>query len=480
MKSKLFFLTIGSSLLFLVNSCKNDDLVKLDSKTNEDLTSNSVMSKSSLGLIDTLVNNEGYIIYLKKTASSYRNITESPAKTFKEQLIQSRAAANVFLNKLTIDPKKIETVYATFPAFFAKISNAEVQLLRKNPEVDRVVLNQRFNAITGVMDNTSRGNSLNTNLSFRTYPGYSDSTPAGVTRVGGGQMDATTGNAVWVLDSGCDLYNSELNIDQTRAATFVPGSTSAQDQNGHGTHVAGIIGARANNTGIVGVAPNARLVPVRVTDAQGGTTEATILAGLDYIQSMVVAHNTADIVNVSLGYNGRNASTVLDEKIIAMSELGIRFVIAAGNYRDDTQYYPMARIQHYNVWVIAAINSANDSFANYFPNSSQGSNYGASITCADPGVNVYSTYPGSYATLSGTSMAAPHYTGVLMYPWVPCGCPCDLGPSLTLADQVAKQQKEAQKQSFCVTTPSTTYANGVPNGGSQQVGVVKRLEFRPF
>lgn len=477
----LSFLAISGSLFLLINSCKTNDLVQPDSKVNADLMAKSVSLKSNLSATDT-IKNDGYIVFLKNNAQSYRSLIASVPKAYKEQQNQSRAAANAFLKKVKIDPNKVEAVYGTFPGFFAKISDAEAQLLKNDVEVEKVVPNQVFNAITGVMDNTVKWNPFRTNLSFNNYPGFSDATPAGVTRVGGGNMNATTGNSVWVLDSGCDLYNSELNIDQTRAATFVSGTSSAQDDNGHGTHVAGIIGAKANNAGIVGVAPNARLVPVKVTNFQGQTSEAIILSGLDYIQSMVVANNTADIVNVSLGSNSRNTSTVLDEKIIAMSELGIRFVIAAGNSRDDTQYYPMARIQHYNIWVIAAIDASNDNFANYYPGSStQGSNYGASISYADPGVNVYSTVPGTYDYMSGTSMAAPHYTGILMYPYVSCNCSCDLGPlSVTLDDQVAKQQKAAQRQGFCVTDPSPSYAHNVPNSGTEQIGVVTKMRYRPY
>lgn len=479
------FLTLCAfavSLLFLMDSCKTSDLVEPDSKANADLMSNSAVLKATLAVTDTLIKNEGYIVYLKSSALSYKSVIASPAKSYREQQNQSRTAATAFLKKVNLNPNKIEVAYSTFPAFYAKITEAEAQLLRKDLDVDRVVPNQSFNGITGVMDNTFKWNPFSTNQSFGNYPGYSDATPTGVTRVGGGNMDATTSNSVWVLDSGCDLFNSELNIDQTRAATFVSGTTSAQDDNGHGTHVAGIIGAKANNAGIVGVAPNARLVPVKVTNAQGGTSEALILAGLDYIQSMVVANNTADIVNISLGSPLRNSSTVLDDKIIAMSELGIRFVIAAGNSRDDTQYYPMARIQHYNIYVIAAIDASNDNFASYYPGSStEGSNYGASVSYADPGVSVYSTVPGTYATLSGTSMAAPHYTGILMYPYVSCNCPCDIGPlSITLADQVAKQQQNAQRQGSCVTDPLPSYANNVPNNGTEQIGVVTKMRYRPY
>jgi hypothetical protein len=424
--------------------------------------------------------NDGYIVILKNTASTYRSFIATPAKTFSAQLIQSQSGAFAFLKKFAINTAKIQRVYATFPGFVAHITDTEATLLRSDPEVESVVLNQIFNAITGVIDHSYKWNPFPQNLSSGYFPGYSDATPAGVTRVGGGKANATTGNAVWILDSGCDLNNTELNIDQTRAANFVPGETSPQDQNGHGTHVAGIIGAKANNIGIVGVAPNALLVPVRVTNAQGSTSEATILAGLDYIQSMVVAHSTADIVNISLGFSGRNTSTVLDNKIIAMAELGIRLVIAAGNYNDDTQYYPMARLSHYNVYVIAAMDATNDNFAVYFPNSSQGSNYGASISYADPGVNVYSTYLGGYATLSGTSMATPHYTGVLMVPYVACGCPCDIGPfSLTLADQKQKQVAKPQTD-FCFSDPAASYAHNVPNAGTEQIGVVTGMRYRPY
>lgn len=243
---------------------------------------------------------------------------------------------------------------------------------------------------------------------FQGRPGDGDvtaqaqSTPWGVIRVGG-PVDGT-GKTAWVIDTGIDQDHPDLNVDTVRSANFVTrGRNTVDDGNGHGTHVAGTIGALDNGIGVVGVAPNALLVGVRVLDNRGSGTFSGVIAGIDYVGANAAA---GDAANMSLG---GGASQALDDAVIAAASNGILFSLAAGNESTDANTKSPARANHANIWTVSAMDDT-DTFASF-------SNFGnPPIECAGPGVGVLSTYKNSdYATLSGTSMAAPHVAGLLLY-----------------------------------------------------------------
>lgn len=207
----------------------------------------------------------------------------------------------------------------------------------------------------------------------------------------------------WIIDTGIDLDHPDLTVDQTRSRSFVSGQTTADDQNGHGTHVAGIIGAINNRTGLLGVASGAHLVALKVLNQEGeGRLSATIQA---------VAHvrqngQPGDVVNLSLG--GEGISQTLEREVKAAADQGILFAIAAGNESQPAREHSPARLNHANVFTVTAVDST-DNFASF-------SNYGNDVVdVAAYGVRVPSTYRnGRYAILSGTSMAAPHVAGLLL------------------------------------------------------------------
>jgi subtilisin family serine protease len=122
-------------------------------------------------------------------------------------------------------------------------------------------------------------------------------TPWGIIRVGG--PVTVTGTTAWVIDTGIDLNHADLNVDANRSRNFVTrGKDSPADGNGHGTHVAGTIGAIDNNIDVVGVAANATLVAVRVLDNSGSGYYSWVIAGVDYVAS---AAKSGDVANMSLG-----------------------------------------------------------------------------------------------------------------------------------------------------------------------------------
>ncbi len=147
--------------------------------------------------------------------------------------------------------------------------------------------------------------------------------PWGIARVGGGAPG--TFATAWVIDSGIDLTHPDLNVDVARSRSFLGGTTTAQDQNGHGTHVAGTIAARDNDIGVIGVAPGAPVVSVRVLDRRGNGSNSGVIAGVEYVAQF---GRPGDVANMSLG---GGVSTALDNAVIAAAAGGIRFLLAAGN-----------------------------------------------------------------------------------------------------------------------------------------------------
>lgn len=222
-----------------------------------------------------------------------------------------------------------------------------------------------------------------------------------VQQTGYGRGDLQTDKTAWIIDTGIDLDHPDLNVDIQRSKSFVSGQTSADDQNGHGTHVAGIIGAKNNNIGVTGIASGATLVALRVLDEDGEGRLSGIIQAVNYVAQNGKA---GDVVNLSLG--GESTSTTLDRAITQAANAGILFAIAAGNDGKNSNNYSPARVNHANVFTVSAMDSKNQ-FASF-------SNFGSSVDVCAYGVRIKSTYKGgTYATLSGTSMAAPHVAGLL-------------------------------------------------------------------
>ncbi len=242
--------------------------------------------------------------------------------------------------------------------------------------------------------------------------------PVGVDRVDGDASPTASGDGsggvdadIAILDTGIDLTHPDLNVYHEK--TFVPSTSSGDDDNGHGTHVAGIAAAKDNTIGVVGVAPGARLWSIKVLDSSGAGSISDIIAGIDY----VTAHsNEIDVVNLSFGCECN--SPALDAAINNAVRAGVVFVVAAGNDHKDASSFSPAR--NPNVIAVSAMADSDgkcggqgsptkygndDTFASF-------SNYGAPVDIVSPGVGILSTYTdGQYAQLSGTSMAAPHVTG---------------------------------------------------------------------
>lgn len=227
---------------------------------------------------------------------------------------------------------------------------------------------------------------------------------------------------VAVLDTGVDLDHPDLNVFTAGARNCSTGR-SADDGNGHGSHVAGTIGAVDNGDGVVGVAPGARIWPVRVLNNQGSGSFASIICGIDY----VTAHaGEIEVANMSLGGAGtddRNCglsnNDALHQAICRSVAAGVTYAVAAGNESDNAaNHVPAAYDEVITVSAVADFNGlpgggaaptcradVDDTFADF-------SNFGPDVDLIAPGVCILSTYRnGTFATLSGTSMATPHVSG---------------------------------------------------------------------
>lgn len=224
--------------------------------------------------------------------------------------------------------------------------------------------------------------------------------PWGITRVGGAADG--TGRTAWIIDSGIDLDHPDLNVDVARSADFTGSRKGPEDENGHGSHVAGTIAALDNGLGVVGVAAGASVVAVRVLDRRGSGAYSGVIAGIDY-----VAANGAlgDVANMSLG---GSFSQALNDAVIAASNTGVKFALAAGNESTDAATRSPASANGPNIYTVSAFASG-DTWASF-------SNYGnPPVDFGAPGVGILSTYKDAgYATLNGTSMASPHMAGILL------------------------------------------------------------------
>lgn len=218
-----------------------------------------------------------------------------------------------------------------------------------------------------------------------------------------------------IIDTGIDqshpdltnifLRDSSGNVVGYNAQTNTATGSAASDDNGHGTHCAGTAAGQVNNAkGIAGVAgwnpsvPNSnsyvQLMPVKVLDAEGSGTDADVAEGIIW-----ATDHGARVISMSLG--GAGSSTTLSNAVSYARTHGVVIAAAAGNENTSVKSYPAA----YTGVISVAATDSDDTLA-YF------SNYGSWVKVAAPGVSIYNTYPGgSYATMSGTSMATPHVAG---------------------------------------------------------------------
>ncbi|MCP3820397.1 PKD domain-containing protein [Streptomyces sp. A3M-1-3] len=241
-----------------------------------------------------------------------------------------------------------------------------------------------------------------------------------------GVDDVRTDVDIAILDTGIDHDHPDLNVvGRTNCGYGFTGcndndSESAMDDNhGHGTHVAGSAAAIDNGSGVVGVAPGARLWSVKVLNDAGSGPLSDIAEGLDWVAAR---STTIEVVNLSLGCECAG-DTALSTAIANLVDKGVVVVVAAGNNgKDASSFFPASHPDVITVSALADFNGApgggaastcraetDDTLADF-------SNFGSTVEIAAPGTCIYSTtLDGGYSTLSGTSMASPHVAGAAGY-----------------------------------------------------------------
>lgn len=349
----------------------------------------AVTSEASASFIDGQ-----YIVVLKGTPSAGARLSG----TYESRRLLVQQQANGLLTQLGIDTKNIGHLYNTvLKGFSAQLTAGQVTLLRQNPAVSYIEQDRRM---TGeepkrVLESGARAPAP-------------QQTPWGIAAVGG-PITYTGNSAAWLIDTGIDLKHPDLNVDSTRGKIFVAGTTTLQDQDGHGTHMAGIIGAINNSFGVVGVAAGAAVIPVKVSKKYKEMTEANFLAGVDYVAANA---QLGDVVNMSV--SSSPTSDAIDTAVLNLVMLGKVFasMSASNDYGQG--------LANSNLWSPAHVNAPNL----YTVSAYDSKGVFASVSCygnppidfSAPGVDIRSTaINGGYTTFTqGTSMSTAHVSGILL------------------------------------------------------------------
>ncbi|WP_284139354.1 S8 family peptidase [Virgibacillus sp. LDC-1] len=285
-----------------------------------------------------------------------------------------------------LDAKELPDLDAVKSPFkILKVKNVEavVKALNNNPNVAYAEPNFKFNVAWSPNDTY-----FSPNYQYGLFHTYAN-TAWDVAK-------GSTGQEIAVLDTGVDYNHADLDGKTILGYDFVDQDYTPNDLNGHGTHVAGIAAAETNNgVGIAGMAPNTRILAVRVLDARGSGSLANVADGIRF-----AADNGAEVINLSLGCDCN--TTTLENAVNYAWNKGAVIIAAAGNDGVSTTFEPAS---YANVIAVGATDR-NDRKASF-------SNYGTWVDVMAPGVDIASTYPNNrYVYLSGTSMASPYVAGL--------------------------------------------------------------------
>ena len=333
------------------------------------------------GLCVTLIVNGGSV------QATEANLDVIPGKyiiTLDESISEPGIMAERMSAKLDVEP---EHVYShAFKGFSAELSDAAVERLESLPEVVSIMPDQTVS------------------IAEQTLPGGIDRVDADLSDTANiDGVDDGVDVDIAILDTGIDLDHPDLNV--AGGVSCVGGS--ADDGNGHGTHVAGTAAAVDNDFGVVGVAPGARLWAVKVLGDSGSGSLSGILCGIDWVTQNA---DTIDVANMSLGGfgsdpsgSGCNTGDSYHDAICNSVAAGVTYIAAAGN--SDVNASSFVPAAYDEVITVSALNEPSNVLASF-------SNFGTDVDIIAPGVGILSTIPGGgYTSLSGTSMAAPHVAG---------------------------------------------------------------------
>ncbi|MDY0237074.1 MAG: S8 family serine peptidase [Gudongella sp.] len=392
MKKKILGLILITGILS--TNCQKEELTTPQLKPDSDVTNQTLKHG------DIIPNS--YIVVYKQT-SKLSNIDEMFFEVKKGEIRNFdvnnnnldeiydkktqtyRKEYEIIFTESEITPDKIERIYTgAIYGVSAKLTKEEVEILRMDKRIDFIEPN-RFVELSYIVEDETISNEK------------AQTVPWGISRVG--YTNYSGDKVAWIIDTGVQSNHPDLNVWTGGCRSFVTGQTY-NDGNGHGTHVAGTIGAINNTIGVVGVAAGVPVAAVKVLDNSGNGSYAAIISGIDYVRSNAWA---GDVANMSLG---GPASTALDNAVISLANKGVWCVIAAGNDYKNANNYSPARVNGTYIYTISS-HDVNNKFSTF-------SNYGnPPIDWCAPGTSIYSTWiNSSYKTISGTSMATPHVVGI--------------------------------------------------------------------
>ncbi|KZS38178.1 hypothetical protein AWE51_19255 [Aquimarina aggregata] len=381
MKTKLKILSIVTVSSFFFYSCEKDSNELTDIETGVEITDTTIGA-------DQAIPGEYIVIYKEDKSLSGKSAG------MKAKSLQT-------LSKYAIGEDNIKQTYSDAIQGFAvkNLTLKQAEMLKNDSEVAFIEPNyiHKLDVDMGKPVSTLPATVQGKDATKDTPLPNGDFLPWGIERVGRANG---SGRTCWIIDSGIAPH-SDLNINTGRSRSFVGGSW--QDQNGHGTHVAGTVAAKNNGSGVVGVAFGATVVSVRVLNAAGSGATSGILSGVDY-----VARNAGngDTWNYSVGFRNRSTSQAIDNAFRNLERRAIG-AMAAGNSNDDTQFYSPQRLQTSRIWNVGNMTRSGAAAGS--------SNFGRSVDRWAPGTAVWSTWlNGQFNRISGTSMASPHVAGILL------------------------------------------------------------------
>lgn len=381
MRSFPAFRLIQILTLVLVISCSQEEITDLD----------PVLTQEVFSFAETQLVEDQYIVVLKDDKLSGRLI-EGDVE-YNEAMM--RREAMDLLSKYRISSTNLERVYSSvLTGFCAIIDKNKLEEIKNDPMVKYVEQDRK-----GSLGKLSEKLPVKGETDIKS----TQVIPWGIKRVGG-PFIYNGKNCVFVVDTGIQLDHPDLNVAKNKAFDAYSDNSEKRgnDEHGHGTHVAGTIGAKDNLFGVVGVAAGASLIPVKIFFGPFASyTYSGMIAGIDHVGKV---GKKGDVANLSFG--GFDRSRAVDDAVLnASNNKGIWMVIAAGNSRLPATSFSPARVNGEYTITVSAIDAL-DKLAWF-------SHYGFPIKFAAPGVNVFSTtLGGKYRYESGTSMAAPHVSGL--------------------------------------------------------------------